>query len=100
MKGYPDAPQCGFSAIASRLLLDEGVKDIKAVNVLESAEIREGIKEHTGWKTIPQVFIKGGTKSQITIQNDILEFIGGADIIKEMYQTGQLAEKLQPVLGK
>ena len=61
MKGYPEAPQCGFSAIASRLLLDEGVKEIKAVNVLESDEIREGIKEHTGWKTIPQIFIKQGT---------------------------------------
>ncbi len=47
MKGYPEAPQCGFSSIASRLLMDEGVKNIKAVNVLESVEIREGIKEHT-----------------------------------------------------
>jgi len=85
MKGYPEAPQCGFSAIASRLLLDEGVKNIKAVNVLESDEIREAIKEHTGWKTIPQIFIKQ-------------EFIGGADIIKEMYQSGELAEKLKSVV--
>jgi len=87
MKGSPDAPKCGFSAIACRLLKEEGVKNIKSIDVLEDDTIREGIKDYTGWKTIPQVFINQ-------------EFIGGADIIKEMFQSGQLTEKLKTISTK
>ena len=76
MKGTPDAPQCGFSMAISNMLKILEVK-YKGVNVLESQSLREGIKEFSDWPTIPQVYIKG-------------EFVGGCDIVKEMYENGEL----------
>ena len=81
MKGTPDAPQCGFSMTVSNILKILEIK-IKGINVLESAELRQGIKEFSEWPTIPQLYIKN-------------EFIGGCDIIKEMYESGELKKKLQ-----
>ena len=76
MKGTPDAPQCGFSMAVSNMLKILEVK-FKGVNVLEDQSIREGIKTFSDWPTIPQLYIKK-------------EFIGGCDIIKEMYESGEL----------
>ena len=76
MKGTPVFPQCGFSARVVQILSHVGVP-FKGVNVLEDGELREGIKEFTNWPTIPQLYVKG-------------EFIGGCDIIMEMYQAGEL----------
>ena len=81
MKGTPDQPQCGFSLAVSNLLKHLDVK-FKGINVLEDNEIREGIKEFSEWPTIPQLYIKG-------------EFIGGCDIIKEMYEKNELQKKLE-----
>lgn len=84
MKGTPEAPQCGFSAQVIRVLAMSGVKreDIASFDVLSDMEIREGIKKYSNWPTIPQVFIKG-------------EFIGGCDIVTEMYERGELQEMLK-----
>ena len=82
MKGTPAFPMCGFSATVVQLLSDLGVK-FSSVNVLESDEMREGIKQFSNWPTIPQLYIKE-------------EFIGGCDIVKEMYESGELLELLQP----
>ena len=81
MKGTASFPQCGFSGRAVQILKACGVdpKAIKAVNVLEDAEIRAGIKDYSNWPTIPQLYIKG-------------EFIGGSDIMMEMYESGELAQ--------
>jgi len=76
MKGTPDAPQCGFSMAISNMLKILEVK-YKGINVLENQSLREGIKKFSDWPTIPQVYIKG-------------EFIGGCDIVKEMYENGEL----------
>jgi len=76
MKGTPMFPQCGFSARVIQILKHTGVP-FKTVNVLEDAEIREGIKAFSNWPTIPQLYVKG-------------EFIGGCDIVTEMYQSGEL----------
>jgi monothiol glutaredoxin len=76
MKGSPDFPQCGFSGTVVQILNYLGV-DYSSANVLESAELRDGIKIYSNWPTIPQLYIKG-------------EFIGGADIVKEMFQAGEL----------
>ena len=81
MKGTPDVPQCGFSLAVSNVLKHLKV-DFKGVNVLEDHLIREGIKEYSDWPTIPQLYIKE-------------EFIGGCDIIKEMYEKGELQNKLK-----
>ena len=80
MKGHKSAPQCGFSHQVDQILqhLDVNYKD---VNVLESIEIRDGIKSFTNWPTIPQLYVKG-------------EFVGGCDIIKEMFQAGELQDLL------
>ena len=78
MKGTPDAPQCGFSMAVSNLLKILEVK-FKGVNVLENQEIRQGIKEFSEWPTIPQLYVKK-------------EFIGGCDIVKEMYENGELTK--------
>ena len=78
MKGTPDAPQCGFSAATVQVLSDIGVK-FSTVNVLDSNEIREGIKTFSNWPTIPQLYVKE-------------VFIGGCDIVKEMHETGELLE--------
>lgn len=76
MKGTPDFPQCGFSGQVVQVLDYVGV-DYKGINVMESAEIRQGIKEYSNWPTIPQLYIKG-------------EFVGGCDIVREMFQSGEL----------
>lgn len=81
MKGTPNFPQCGFSGLAVEVLRRCGVDHPFAVNVLEDMEIRQGIKEFSHWPTIPQLYIKG-------------EFIGGSDIMKEMYESGELQKKL------
>ena len=78
MKGTPDAPQCGFSMAVSNILKILEVK-FKGVNVLESQNLREGIKTFSDWPTIPQLYVKN-------------EFIGGCDIIKEMYESGELSK--------
>ena len=78
MKGTPDAPQCGFSMAVSNILKHLKVK-FEGVNVLESDEIRQGIKNYTDWPTIPQLYVKG-------------EFVGGCDIVKEMFEKGELLE--------
>ncbi len=81
MKGTPDAPQCGFSmAIANMFKILE--VDFKGINVLENQSLREGIKEFSEWPTIPQIYIKG-------------EFVGGCDIVKEMYESGELKKILE-----
>lgn len=81
MKGTPTAPRCGFSANVINILNALGVKDIFAVNILESDDIRLGIIEYANWPTVPQVYING-------------EFIGGSDITTEMYQSGELKTML------
>lgn len=77
MKGTPQQPQCGFSANALQILNACGVEDFFAVNVLADPEIRQGIKDYSNWPTIPQLYVNG-------------EFIGGSDIMSEMYQNGEL----------
>ncbi|MBI4293918.1 MAG: Grx4 family monothiol glutaredoxin [Betaproteobacteria bacterium] len=81
MKGTPQFPQCGFSANAVQILQACGVKDLYTVNVLEDPDIREGIKQFANWPTIPQLYIKG-------------QFIGGSDIVREMYDSGELQKLL------
>ena len=76
MKGTPDAPQCGFSMATSNILKILEV-NFKGINVLENQNLREGIKTYSDWPTIPQLYIKN-------------EFIGGCDIVKEMYESGEL----------
>ena len=82
MKGTPQVPQCGFSALAVQVLNASGVRDFFSVNVLENPEIRQGIKEFANWPTIPQLYVNG-------------EFVGGSDIVREMYQSGELQKLLQ-----
>jgi len=81
MKGVPDAPQCGFSMTVSNILKHLNV-DFKGVNVLDDQNLRQGIKEYSDWPTIPQLYIKG-------------EFIGGCDIVKEMFESGELKSLLE-----
>jgi len=76
MKGTPEVPQCGFSLAVSNVLKHLKV-DFKGINVLEDNQIREGIKEYSDWPTIPQLYVKG-------------KFLGGCDIIKEMFEKGEL----------
>lgn len=76
MKGVPEQPQCGFSAVVVQILDHLGV-DFVGVNVLQSDELRQGIKEFSDWPTIPQLYVKS-------------EFVGGADIVREMFSTGEL----------
>ncbi len=80
MKGNAQFPMCGFSAAVVQILKALEI-DFKAIDVLQNPELREGIKEFTNWPTIPQLYVKG-------------EFIGGCDIVKEMYQSGELQELL------
>ncbi len=82
MKGTPQFPQCGFSSHAVKLLKECGVENFLAVNVLEDPEVRQGIKTFSEWPTIPQLYVKG-------------EFIGGSDIMTEMYESGELQVVLQ-----
>jgi monothiol glutaredoxin len=83
MKGTPDAPQCGFSAAAVQILEACGADEVATVNVLADADIRQGIKQFSNWPTIPQLYVDG-------------EFVGGADIMREMYESGELKKLLTP----
>ena len=82
MKGTAQFPMCGFSGRAIQVLKACGVTDLTTVNVLEDNDIREGIKDYANWPTIPQLYVNG-------------EFVGGSDIVMEMYEAGEL----QPLLG-
>ena len=84
MKGTRSFPQCGFSANAVAILQACGVDKFASVNVLEDPEIRQGIKEYANWPTIPQLYVNG-------------EFVGGSDILVEMYQSGELQQLLEGV---
>ena len=81
MKGTPVFPQCGFSAAVVQILTHMGVK-FKGIDVLADPEIRQGIKEFSSWPTIPQLYVKG-------------EFVGGCDIVREMFESGELGEVLK-----
>ena len=81
MKGTAQFPQCGFSATVAEVLKRCGVADYKSFNVLQDDALRQGIKEYSNWPTIPQLYVDG-------------EFVGGCDIIREMYQTGELQQLL------
>ena len=82
MKGTKKIPQCGFSSVVAQVLERMGIANYKDVNVLADPEIREGIKQFTNWPTIPQLYVKG-------------EFIGGCDIVREMYESGELEALLK-----
>jgi monothiol glutaredoxin len=84
MKGTKQFPQCGFSSRAVQILQAAGLKDFYTVNVLEDDDIRQGIKEYADWPTIPQLYVKG-------------EFVGGSDIMLEMYEAGELQTLLASV---
>ena len=86
MKGTPQSPQCGFSGATVQILKACGVQNFTAVNVLADPEIRDGIKAYSNWPTVPQLYIKG-------------EFVGGADIVREMYQQGELQTLLSSAVG-
>ena len=79
MKGSPQFPQCGFSANAVQLLKASGAQEVFTVDVLQDPNIREGIKQFANWPTIPQLYVNG-------------EFVGGCDIMREMYQSGELQQ--------
>jgi monothiol glutaredoxin len=81
MKGTPQFPQCGFSAAAVQMLQACGVDQFFSVNVLADPEIRQGVKDYANWPTIPQLYVKG-------------EFVGGSDIMREMYESGELQQLL------
>ncbi|MDJ0950326.1 MAG: Grx4 family monothiol glutaredoxin [Alphaproteobacteria bacterium] len=78
MKGSPVMPQCGFSAMVVQVLSHLGIK-FKGIDVLQDAELRQGIKDFSNWPTIPQLYVKG-------------EFVGGCDIVREMFESGELME--------
>ena len=82
MKGSPDFPQCGFSANTVRILNACGVENLFTVDVLQNPDIRQGIKQFSNWPTIPQLYVNG-------------EFVGGSDIVTEMYQSGELQKLLK-----
>ena len=77
MKGTPEKPACGFSSIVAQVLRLQGV-EYHSINILEDADLRQGIKDYANWPTIPQVYVKG-------------EFVGGCDILREMHENGELA---------
>ena len=82
MKGTAQFPQCGFSAVTVQILKACGVAHFLSINVLENPEIRTGIKEYANWPTIPQLYVRG-------------EFVGGCDIMREMYEEGELQKLLE-----
>ncbi|ARU30223.1 monothiol glutaredoxin, Grx4 family [Sulfuriferula sp. AH1] len=86
MKGTPQFPQCGFSGVTVQILQACGLKDYVTVNVLADPEIRDGIKAYANWPTIPQLYIKG-------------EFVGGADIVREMFQQEELQKMIEAAVG-
>ena len=77
MKGSPQMPMCGFSATATQLLKHAGAEAVYTIDVLQNPEIRDGIKQYANWPTIPQLYVNG-------------EFVGGCDIMREMFQSGEL----------
>jgi monothiol glutaredoxin len=81
MKGTSQFPQCGFSGRAIQILKQCGVKNLVTVNVLEDEAVRQGVKDYANWPTIPQLYVKG-------------EFVGGSDIMMEMFESGELKEVL------
>ena len=81
MKGTPDFPQCGFSATAAEILRRCGVTEYASYNILQDDELRQGVKDYSNWPTIPQLYVDG-------------EFVGGCDIMREMYQSGELQQLL------
>jgi len=83
MKGTPQFPQCGFSATVAEVLKRCGITDYASFNVLQDDALRQGIKDYSNWPTIPQLYVDG-------------EFVGGCDIVREMYQSGELQEILAP----
>jgi monothiol glutaredoxin len=83
MKGTPQFPQCGFSATVAEVLKRCGVTDYASFNVLQDDALRQGIKDYSNWPTVPQLYVNG-------------EFVGGCDIVREMYQSGELQEILAP----
>ena len=85
MKGNRQFPQCGFSARAVQILQACGVKDFVTVDVLADPEVRQGVKDYANWPTVPQLYIGG-------------EFVGGSDIMTEMYQSGELQKQLEPIV--
>ena len=86
MKGNPQAPQCGFSATAVQILKACGVNKFASVDVLADPAIRQGIKDFSNWPTVPQLYVNG-------------EFVGGCDIMKEMYQAGELQKQLESLVS-
>lgn len=82
MKGTAEFPQCGFSGRAIQLLKASGVENIVAINVLDDAAVRQGIKDYSSWPTVPQLYVNG-------------EFIGGSDIMSEMFESGELQALLK-----
>jgi monothiol glutaredoxin len=84
MKGTPQFPQCGFSSAAVEMLKTSGAQTFFSVNVLVDPDIRQGIKDYANWPTIPQLYVNG-------------EFVGGADIMREMYESGELQQLLAKV---
>ena len=86
MKGSPQQPMCGFSATATEILRRSGVDDYLAVDVLDDPEIRQGVKDYANWPTVPQLYVNG-------------EFVGGCDIMREMYASGELKELLEKTPG-
>jgi monothiol glutaredoxin len=86
MKGSPQLPMCGFSATATQLLKQAGADGVFTVDVLQNPEIREGIKQFANWPTIPQLYVNG-------------EFVGGCDIMREMFQSGELQKLISAAKG-
>lgn len=82
MKGTAQFPQCGFSGKAIHILKEIGIKDLVTINVLDDAEVRQGIKDYSNWPTVPQLYVKS-------------EFIGGSDIMTEMFESGELQTLLK-----
>jgi monothiol glutaredoxin len=87
MKGTPQFPQCGFSANAANILKACGITSFLSVNVLESAELRDGLKTYANWPTFPQLYVKG-------------QLVGGSDIMRDLYQTGELQKLLADATGR
>ncbi len=86
MKGTPQFPQCGFSGATVQILKACGIQDFAAVDVLADPKIRDGIKVYSKWPTVPQLYIKG-------------EFVGGADIVRDMHQQGELQKLINSAVG-
>ena len=87
MKGTPQMPQCGFSQLAVQVLNACGVREFQSFNVLADAQIRQGVKDYANWPTVPQLYVNG-------------EFVGGSDIMREMYESGELQKLLQGIAQK